>query len=165
MDFVFVQDQNLNLVEVCMVSAFPWITNMEKGNNYFCKLQILAVFSLETRTLCHLYFQQVIFDWRCNALEVRLFSLPGICGLWFSCSNINLRRTTDTAYILINSCLNILRGIFEISLQHLGRMKREGGSTPGCWVLLKTKTSSQSPFKPFTPKFFQKARYLQINIS
>ena len=163
MDFVFVQDQNLNLVEVCMVSAFPWITNMEKGNNYFCKFW--RFFHLRPELHATYIFNKLFFDWRCNALEVRLFSLPGICGLWFSCSNINLRRTTDTAYILINSCLNILRGIFEISLQHLGRMKREGGSTPGCWVLLKTKTSSQSPFKPFTPKFFQKARYLQINIS
>ena len=164
MDFVFVQDQNLNLVEVCMVSAFPWITNMEKGNNYFCKIQILAVFSLETWTLCHLYFQQVIFWLTLQRVGSQVVLAAG--DLRFMVFLLKYKPETDDGHrVYFNKFMfeHITWNIwnkFTTSGQD-----EEGGSTPGCWVLLKTKTSSQSPFKPFTPKFFQKARYLQINIS
>ena len=60
------------------------------------------------------------------------------CGLWFSCSNIKLGDGRRGHGVYFNEFMfkHITRGIFEISLQHLGRIEEP----PWFWKPLKGRT-------------------------
>ena len=118
MYFAFVQDQNLDR-ESC---AFTRITKMKVMFWLFKNFMQSFWFHLKPKLYASYIFQQINFgpqSWKFGG------SPSWSCGLWFSCSNIKLGDGRRGHGVYFNEFMfkHITRGIFEISLQHLGRIE------------------------------------------
>ena len=112
----------------------------------FCSLFINFMqsfwFHLKPKFYASYIFQQINFgpqSWKFGG------SPSWSCGLWFSCSNIKLGDGRRGHGVYFNEFMfkHITRGIFEISLQHLGRMEEP----PWFWKQLKGRTGAHYDHK------------------